>query len=70
LQIADDGGRRSVRLGPDLAAGEVPQAIVRRRRGKPQKAPATGRWSDAPWRRDSILQHSNWREGWEPTSSS
>jgi uncharacterized protein len=28
LQIADDGGPRIVRLGPDLAAGEVPQAIV------------------------------------------
>jgi len=28
LQIADDRGQRSVRLGPDLAAGEVPQAIV------------------------------------------
>ncbi len=28
LQIADDTGRRSIRLGPDLAAGEVPQAIV------------------------------------------
>jgi uncharacterized protein len=28
LQIADDGHQKSVRLGPDLAAGEVPQAIV------------------------------------------
>ena len=28
LQIADDGGQRRVKLGPDLAAGEVPQAIV------------------------------------------
>jgi predicted cupin superfamily sugar epimerase len=28
LQIADDSGPRSVRLGPDLAAGELPQAIV------------------------------------------
>ena len=28
LQIADDDGRRSVRLGSDLAAGEEPQAIV------------------------------------------
>ena len=29
LQIAHDGGRGArVRLGPDLAAGEVPQAIV------------------------------------------
>jgi predicted cupin superfamily sugar epimerase len=28
LEIADSDGRRSIRLGPDLAAGEVPQAIV------------------------------------------
>jgi predicted cupin superfamily sugar epimerase len=28
LQIADDRGQRRIRLGPDLAAGEVPQAIV------------------------------------------
>lgn len=28
LQIADDQGQRSVRLGADLAAGERPQAIV------------------------------------------
>jgi predicted cupin superfamily sugar epimerase len=28
LQIADADGARTIRLGPDLAAGEVPQAIV------------------------------------------
>jgi predicted cupin superfamily sugar epimerase len=28
LQIADDNGSRTIKLGPDLAAGEVPQAIV------------------------------------------
>jgi predicted cupin superfamily sugar epimerase len=28
LQIADSDGTRSVRLGADLAAGELPQAIV------------------------------------------
>jgi predicted cupin superfamily sugar epimerase len=28
LQIAHESGARSIRLGPDLAAGEVPQAIV------------------------------------------
>jgi uncharacterized protein len=28
LEIADAGGRRSIRLGPDLACGETPQAIV------------------------------------------
>ena len=28
LQIADGAGTRCIRLGPDLAAGEAPQAIV------------------------------------------
>jgi predicted cupin superfamily sugar epimerase len=28
LEIADSGGTRVVRLGPDLATGEVPQAAV------------------------------------------
>ncbi len=28
LQIADNGGKRGVRLGPDIAAGDVPQAVV------------------------------------------
>ena len=28
LQIADDDGLRNITLGPDIAAGEVPQAIV------------------------------------------
>ncbi len=28
LKIADSDGARTLRLGPDLAAGEVPQAIV------------------------------------------
>jgi predicted cupin superfamily sugar epimerase len=28
LQIADDAGKRTLCLGPDLAAGELPQAIV------------------------------------------
>jgi predicted cupin superfamily sugar epimerase len=43
LQIADDGGRRVVRLGPDLAAAEQPQAIV-----PPyawQAAESTGDWT-------------------------
>ena len=43
LEIANDSGRRSVRLGPDLAAGEVPQAIV-----PPlawQAAETTGDWT-------------------------
>jgi predicted cupin superfamily sugar epimerase len=43
LQIADGGGRRRVRLGPDLAAGDVPQAIVPA--GAWQTAETTGDWT-------------------------
>ena len=43
LQIADDDGQRSVRLGPDLAAGELPQAIVPAHAW--QAAESTGDWT-------------------------
>ncbi len=43
LQIADDDSRRAVKLGPDLAAGEVPQAIVPAQAW--QAAEATGEWT-------------------------
>ena len=43
LQIADGGGPRSVRLGPDLAAGEQPQAIVPTQAW--QAAESTGDWT-------------------------
>ena len=43
LQIAGDGGQRAMRLGPDLAAGEVPQAIVPA--GAWQAAISTGDWT-------------------------
>jgi predicted cupin superfamily sugar epimerase len=43
LQIADDSGERSVRLGPDLAAGEVPQGIVPATAW--QAAESTGDWT-------------------------
>ena len=43
LQIADDGDKRSVRLGPDLAAGEVPQAAVPAHAW--QAAKSTGGWT-------------------------
>jgi predicted cupin superfamily sugar epimerase len=43
LQIADDDGSRSVRLGPDLAAGEVPQAVVPAHAW--QAAESTGDWT-------------------------
>ena len=43
LQIADDGGQRSIRLGPDLANGEVPQAIVPAQAW--QAAESSGDWT-------------------------
>ena len=43
LRIADDSGPRRVRLGPDLAAGEVPQAIVPAHAW--QAAESTGDWT-------------------------
>ena len=43
LQIADEVGQRCIRLGPDLAAGEVPQAIVPARAW--QAAESTGDWT-------------------------
>ena len=43
LQIADDRGTRSLRLGPDLAGGEVPQAVVPAHLW--QAAESTGDWT-------------------------
>jgi predicted cupin superfamily sugar epimerase len=43
LQIADDSGTRTVRLGADLAAGEVPQAIVPAQAW--QSAESAGDWT-------------------------
>jgi predicted cupin superfamily sugar epimerase len=43
LEIADDDSRRSIRLGPDLAAGETPQAVVPA--GAWQAATSTGDWT-------------------------
>jgi predicted cupin superfamily sugar epimerase len=43
LQIADGGGRRSIRLGPDLAAGHAPQAVVPARAW--QAATSCGDWT-------------------------
>jgi uncharacterized protein len=43
LQIADRDGARNLRLGPDLAAGEVPQAIVPAQAW--QAAEGTGDWT-------------------------
>ncbi len=43
LQVADGSGTRTIRLGPDLAAGEVPQAVVPARAW--QAAETTGDWT-------------------------
>ena len=43
LGIADDNGTRVTRLGPDLAAGELPQAIVPPHAW--QAASTTGDWT-------------------------
>jgi hypothetical protein len=43
LRIADDRGQRTVRLGPDLAADEVPQATVPPQAW--QAAESTGDWT-------------------------
>ena len=43
LRIADEAGTRSISLGPDLAASEVPQAIVPARAW--QAAESAGDWT-------------------------
>ncbi|MDO9298040.1 cupin domain-containing protein [Bradyrhizobium sp.] len=43
LRMADESGQRAVTLGPDLAAGDVPQAIVPSRAW--QSAESTGDWT-------------------------
>jgi predicted cupin superfamily sugar epimerase len=43
LEIADGDSRRSIRLGPDPAAGEAPQAVVPARAW--QAAASTGDWT-------------------------
>jgi predicted cupin superfamily sugar epimerase len=43
LQIADGDAARTIRLGPDLAAGEVPQAVVPAQAW--QSAESSGGWT-------------------------
>jgi uncharacterized protein len=43
LQIADGDGQRTIRLGPGLAAGQVPQAVVPA--GAWQSAESSGGWT-------------------------
>ena len=68
LRIADDHGQRSVRLGPDLAAGEVPQGVVPTHAW--QAAESTGDWTlvgctVAPGFDFATFELAP--EGWEPT---
>jgi predicted cupin superfamily sugar epimerase len=43
LEMADGDGRRSIRLGADLAAGEIPQAVVPAQAW--QAAESSGDWT-------------------------
>lgn len=71
LRIADDGGRGAVTLGPDLAAGEVPQAIV-----PPlawQSAESSGDWTLVGCTVAPGFEFSKFElapEGWEPAAVS
>jgi predicted cupin superfamily sugar epimerase len=71
LQIADDSGRRRIKLGADLAAGEVPQAIVPAHAW--QAAESTGDWTlvgctVAPGFDFATFELAP--KGWEPASDS
>src|SRR5436305_14383273 len=68
LEIADDRARRRVRLGPDLIAGEQPQAIVPVQAW--QAAESTGDWTlvgctVAPGFDFATFEIAP--QGWEPT---
>jgi uncharacterized protein len=71
LQIADDSDKRAVRLGPDLAAGEVPQAIVPARAW--QSAESAGDWTLVGCTVAPGFDFAKFElapKGWDPTSSS
>jgi predicted cupin superfamily sugar epimerase len=68
LQIADDADTRTVRLGPDLAAGEVPQAIVAAQAW--QAAESTGDWTLVGCTVAPGFDFATFKlaaRGWEPT---
>jgi predicted cupin superfamily sugar epimerase len=70
LEIADDRGQRSVRLGPDLAAGEVPQAVVPAHAW--QAAESTGDWTLVGCTVAPGFDFAKFElapRGWDPTSS-
>ncbi|MBR1273199.1 cupin domain-containing protein [Bradyrhizobium sp. AUGA SZCCT0283] len=68
LRISDDTGQRSVKLGPDLAAGEIPQAIVPAHTW--QAAESTGDWTLVGCTVAPGFEFANFElapMGWEPT---
>ena len=69
LQIADHSGQRSIRLGPDLAAGDVPQAIVPAQAW--QAAESNGDWTLVGCTVAPAFEFSKFElapKGWEPSS--
>jgi predicted cupin superfamily sugar epimerase len=71
LQIADDLGRRAIKLGGDLAAGDVPQTIVPA--GAWQAAESSGDWTLAGCTVAPGFDFATFElapKGWEPASSS
>jgi uncharacterized protein len=68
LQIADGDGRRTIRLGPDLAAGEMPQAVVPAQAW--QAAESTGDWTPVGCTVAPAFEFAKFElapKGWEPT---
>ena len=70
LQIADERGQRSVKLGPDLATGEAPQAIVPAHAW--QAAESTGAWTLVGCTVAPGFEFAKFElapEGWAPTTA-
>jgi predicted cupin superfamily sugar epimerase len=71
LHIADDAGHRAIRLGPGLAAGEVPQAVVPPQAW--QAAETTGDWTLVGCTVAPGFDFAKFElapKGWEPVGSS
>ena len=69
LRIADDAEQRSVRLGADLAAGEIPQAVVPAHAW--QAAESTGDWTLVGCTVAPGFEFAKFEmapKGWEPSS--
>jgi predicted cupin superfamily sugar epimerase len=68
LQIADSDGRRTIRLGSNLAAGEIPQAVVPPHAW--QAAESTGDWTLVGCTVAPGFEFANFElapTGWEPS---